>query len=93
MAGRVNSPYVMMAMGELEAIALPSNEAIRAAVEAGVGAAALSSLVCAESLAAGKLIKLKTKLQKREFNAVQHVEHYRSRAVAALLSLIRSNEK
>ena len=75
------------------AIALPSNEAIRAAVEAGVGAAALSSLVCAESLAAGKLIKLKTKLPKREFNAVQHVEHYRSRAVAALLSLIRNDEK
>ena len=72
-------------------IALPSNEAVRAAVEAGAGVTALSSLVCAESIAAGKLVKVKTKLPKREFNAVQHVEHYRSRTVAALLSLIREN--
>jgi DNA-binding transcriptional LysR family regulator len=72
-------------------IALPSNEAVRATVEAGIGATALSSLVCTESLAAGTLVKLKTRLPKREFNAVQHVEHYRSRAVAALLSLIRND--
>jgi DNA-binding transcriptional LysR family regulator len=75
------------------ALALPSNEAVRAAVEAGLGATALSSLVCTDSLAAGKLIKLKTKLPRREFNAVQHIEHYRSRAVAALLALIQEAEK
>jgi DNA-binding transcriptional LysR family regulator len=71
------------------ALALPSNEAVRVAVESGLGATALSSLVCTDSLAAGKLIKLKTALPRREFNAVQHVEHYRSRAVAALLALIK----
>jgi DNA-binding transcriptional LysR family regulator len=74
------------------AIALPSNEAVRAAVEAGLGATALSSLVCTDSLAAGKLVKLKTRLPRRVFNAVQHVEHYRSRAVAALLALIKEAE-
>ena len=69
-------------------IALPSNEAVRAAVEAGIGTTALSSLVCADSLAAGKLVKAAVELPARRFNAVQHIEHYRSRAVAALLSLI-----
>ena len=74
------------------AIALPSNEAVRATVEAGIGATALSSLVCVESLASGKLVKLNAKLPKREFNAVQHVEHYRSRAVAAFLGLVRAGK-
>ena len=72
------------------AIALPSNEAVRAAVEGGAGAAALSSLVCAESLAAGRLVKVPLSLPQREFNAVQHMERYRSRTVTALLSLIRT---
>lgn len=72
-------------------IALPSNEAVRAAVEAGAGVTALSSFVCAESIKAGKLVKVKIKLPKREFNAVQHVEHYRPRTVAALLGLIRED--
>jgi DNA-binding transcriptional LysR family regulator len=72
-------------------IALPSNEAVRAAVEAGAGATALSSLVCTESLAAGRLLRVGPELPKREFNAVQHVEHYRSRTVAALLGFIRGD--
>jgi DNA-binding transcriptional LysR family regulator len=72
-------------------IALPSNEAVRLAVEQGAGAAALSSLVCAKSIAAGSLVRVKAELPKRDFHAVQHVDHYRSRSVAALLSLI--NEK
>lgn len=72
-------------------IALPSNEAVRLAVEQGVGAAALSSLVCAQSLADGTLVQVKAGLPKRNFHAVQHVDHYRSRSVAALLGLI--NEK
>jgi DNA-binding transcriptional LysR family regulator len=74
------------------AIALPSNEAVRAAVEGGAGPAALSSLVCAESLAAGRLVKVGVKLPGREFNAVQHVERYRSRAVTELLKLIREGK-
>lgn len=69
-------------------IALPSNEAVRQAVEQGAGAAALSSLVCAESIASGRLVRVKAKLPKRDFHAVQHVDHYRSRSVAALLRMI-----
>ena len=48
-------------------IALPSNEAVRAAVEAGIGTTALSSLVCADSLAAGKLVKAAVKLPSASF--------------------------
>ncbi len=69
-------------------IVLPSNEAVRQAVEQGAGAAALSSLVCAESIAAGRLVRVKVKLPKRDFHAVQHVDHYRARSVAALLRMI-----
>jgi DNA-binding transcriptional LysR family regulator len=72
-------------------IALPSNEAVRVAVEGGVGTTVLSSLVCADSLAAGKLVRACVTLPKRHFNAVQHIEHYRSRAVAAFLRHICSD--
>jgi DNA-binding transcriptional LysR family regulator len=73
------------------AITLPSNEAVRAAVEAGAGAAALSSLVCAESLAAGTLARANIALPTRNFYTVQHMERYRSRSVTALLSIIRES--
>ncbi len=69
-------------------IALPSNEAVRMAVEQGAGAAALSSLVCAEGVKVGRLVQVKADLPRRHFHAIQHVDHYRSRSVAALLSLI-----
>lgn len=69
-------------------IALPSNEAVRMAVEQGAGAAALSSLVCAEGIKAGGLVRVRADLPRRNFHAIQHVDHYRSRSVAALLNLI-----
>ncbi|MDE8347789.1 MAG: LysR family transcriptional regulator [Acidocella sp.] len=69
-------------------IVLPSNEAVRQAVEQGAGATALSSLVCAESIAAGRLVRVNANLPKRAFHAVQHQDRYRSRSVAALLALI-----
>jgi DNA-binding transcriptional LysR family regulator len=69
-------------------IALPSNEAVRMAVEQNAGAAALSSLVCAESIAARRLVRVRANLPRRDLSAVQHVDHYRTRSVAALLSLI-----
>jgi DNA-binding transcriptional LysR family regulator len=74
-------------------IALPSNEGVRLAVEQGAGAAALSSLVCAESIAAGRLIRVKTDLPKRDFHAVQHVDHYRSRSVAVLLRMMQEHRQ
>ncbi len=70
-------------------IALPSNEAVRQAVEQGAGAAALSALVCAESIAAGRLARVNVTLPPRDFHAVQHADRYRSRSVAALLLQLR----
>ena len=69
-------------------IALPSNEAVRRTVEQGAGAAALSLLVCTESIAAGRLVRINVKLPKRQFYVVQHVDHYRSRIVTAFLNSI-----
>lgn len=67
---------------------LPSNEAVRAAVEAGLGAAALSASVAAPSIEAGLLHQAAFHLPEREFHALRHRERYRSRAADALLALM-----
>jgi DNA-binding transcriptional LysR family regulator len=64
---------------------LPSNEAVRAAVEAGDCAAAISDLVVAQSLAAGTLHHIKIDLPKRSFFVLRHNERYASQAEKALL--------
>jgi DNA-binding transcriptional LysR family regulator len=51
---------------------LPSNEAVRAAVEDAAGAAVLSKLVVAASIEAGSLIDLNFGLPKRMFFALRH---------------------
>lgn len=66
---------------------LPSNEAVRAAVEAGLGATAVSASVAAPSLEAGLLHEAAFRLPDREFHALRHRERYRSRAAAALLEI------
>jgi DNA-binding transcriptional LysR family regulator len=71
------------------AIELPSNEAILSAVQAGAGASVLSESVCADSLAAGHLRRLPVALESRPFHAVQHADRYRSRAVSALLAMLK----
>jgi DNA-binding transcriptional LysR family regulator len=68
---------------------LPSNEAVRAAVEAGLGATALSASVAASSLEAGLLHQVAFQLPEREFHVLRHRERYRSRAADALLALMR----
>ena len=72
------------------AIELPSNEAVLAAVLAGAGAAVLSERVCATSIRAGTLKRLPVSLAPRAFYAVQHADRYRSRAVSALLEILRA---
>jgi DNA-binding transcriptional LysR family regulator len=67
---------------------LPSNEAVRAAVEAGLGATALSSSVAAPSIEAGLLHQVALRLPEREFHVLRHRDRYRSRAAAALLALV-----
>jgi len=63
---------------------LPSNEAVRFAVEFGDCATAISDLVVVHSLAAGTLHRVNIDLPKRSFFALRHKERYASRAEKAL---------
>jgi DNA-binding transcriptional LysR family regulator len=69
---------------------LPSNEAVRAAVEAGAGATVISRLVAAAGIASGSLVELPVALPERCFTVLRHVARRRSRAETALLELIRA---
>ncbi|APH54799.1 Transcriptional regulator, LysR family [Granulibacter bethesdensis] len=71
------------------AMTLPSNEAVRGAVEAGAGVAMLSRLVVERALTEGDLIELPLVLPDRSFHALRHKERYRSRAADAFTDLIR----
>jgi DNA-binding transcriptional LysR family regulator len=70
------------------ALTLPSNESVRAAVEAGMGATALSASVAAPSIEAGLLHPVGLALPERDFHVLRHTERYRSRPAEALLALI-----
>jgi DNA-binding transcriptional LysR family regulator len=67
---------------------LPSNEAVRGAVEAGLGATALSASVAAPSLEAGLLQAVDLRLPDRPFSLLRRSERYRSRAAEALMAII-----
>jgi DNA-binding transcriptional LysR family regulator len=67
---------------------LPSNEAVRVAVQSGDCATAISDLVVAQSLAAGTLHRVKIDLPKRSFIALKHKERYESQAEKALFASI-----
>jgi DNA-binding transcriptional LysR family regulator len=58
------------------ALELPSNEAVRGAVEAGSGITIISKLVVAASLKAKTLVALDVQLPKRRFFALRHKERY-----------------
>jgi len=70
------------------ALELPTNEAVRAAVEAGLGATAISASVAAPSLEAGLLHRVRFNLPERGFQVVRHVARCRSRAADELLSMV-----
>ena len=70
------------------ALELPSNEAVRAAVEAGMGATVISASVAAPSVEAGLLHRVGFALPDRAFHVLRHRERYRSRAADALLDLV-----
>jgi DNA-binding transcriptional LysR family regulator len=70
------------------ALELPSNEVVRAAVEAGLGATAISASVAAPSLEAGLLHRVRFNLPERDFQVVRHVARRRNRAADALLSMV-----
>jgi DNA-binding transcriptional LysR family regulator len=67
---------------------LPSNEAVRTAVENGAGAAVLSRLVVADALRSGSLVALDIELPKRRFFSLRHKERYMTRAVHAFCQML-----
>ncbi|MBN8839964.1 MAG: LysR family transcriptional regulator [Sphingomonadales bacterium] len=73
-------------------LTLPSNEAVLAAVRAGVGYAALSQLVVEPALSARILAELPLDLPARPFFAIRQKERYRSKAAEALLEIINAYE-
>ncbi|MDT7953762.1 MAG: LysR substrate-binding domain-containing protein [Acetobacteraceae bacterium] len=70
------------------AMEMPTNEAVRAAVEAGMGATAISASVAASGLEAGLLQQIKTTLPERGFYTIRHAERHRSAAGTKLLHLM-----
>ncbi len=70
------------------ALSLPSNEAVRAAVEAGLGATVISASVAAPGLEAGLLVRVGLDLPDRAYVALRHRERHASHAARALLSLV-----
>lgn len=64
---------------------LPSNEAVRAAVESGDCATAISDLVVARSLEAGALHRVPFDLPRRAFYLLRHKQRHPSKAETALL--------
>ncbi len=70
------------------AMTLSSNEAVRAAVEAGAGATVMSKLVAASALATGALALAGFAVPNRRFYALRHRERHVTQAAAAFLDLI-----
>jgi DNA-binding transcriptional LysR family regulator len=58
------------------ALELPSNEAVRTAVEAGAGATVISRLVVAGSLKAKSLALVEVEMPERQFFVLRRKEHY-----------------
>jgi DNA-binding transcriptional LysR family regulator len=71
------------------ALELPSNEAVRAAIESGDCATAISDLVVKASLAAGTLHRVEIDLPRRSFFWLRHKERYASKAEKALIASFR----
>lgn len=67
---------------------LPSNEAVRSAVEAGAGATVISRLAVATLLCAGSLVAVHLPLPKRRFYALRHKERHITHAERAFSSLL-----
>jgi DNA-binding transcriptional LysR family regulator len=75
------------------ALELPSNEAVRAAVEAGAGATVISRLVVAGSLKAKSLALVDVRMSRRQFFVLRHKERYITHAEREFYSLVRSRSR
>jgi DNA-binding transcriptional LysR family regulator len=69
-------------------LVLPSNEAVRTAVELGSGAAVVSRLVVEAHLAAHRLVEVRFPLLERTFQLVRHRERHSTKASLAFERVI-----
>lgn len=67
-------------------LVLPSNEAVREAVEAGAGATIISRHVVASAIAAGSLTEIPIELPEREYALVRHRDRHATPAQQALVA-------
>jgi DNA-binding transcriptional LysR family regulator len=67
-------------------LVLPSNEAVREAIEAGAGATVISRHVVASAIAAGKLAEVLIELPRREYALVRHRDRHATLAQEALVA-------
>lgn len=67
-------------------LVLPSNEAVREAVEAGAGATIISRHVVAAAIASGKLTEIPMELPQREYALVRHRDRHATLAQRALVA-------
>jgi DNA-binding transcriptional LysR family regulator len=73
------------------ALELPSNEAVRTAVESGDVATAISDLVVAQSIVAKTLHRVRFDLPRRSFYVLRHKERHASRIEQALLKSLHES--
>jgi DNA-binding transcriptional LysR family regulator len=67
---------------------LPSNEAVRGAVEAGAGVTVISRLVAVRALKAGLLAAADVSLPRRHFFSLRHKEHHQTQAAREFLRMV-----
>lgn len=68
---------------------LPSNEAVRMAVESGAGATVISELVVAPALKSGGLKAITLPFPQRAFTALRHPERYFSKVMQTFLATVK----
>jgi DNA-binding transcriptional LysR family regulator len=79
-----------LGLGDLTvSLELPSNEAVRAAVETGPAATVISASVAAAGIEAGLLAHVPFALPERSFFAARHKERTLSRSAEAMLKLLK----
>jgi DNA-binding transcriptional LysR family regulator len=71
-------------------LVLPSNEAVREAIEAGAGATIISRHVVASAIAAGTLTAIAIELQPREYALLRHRDRHATLAQQALVAHLTS---
>lgn len=71
---------------------LPSNEAVREAIEAGAGATVISRHVVASAIAAGALSEIPIPLPEREYAMLRHRDRHTTQTQQALIAHLTNQE-